>query len=128
MSTSEPIFAVCAHTKLSDPRSHTGERLLSHFKSDVIVANANLELLLSNDVLFRPVRVIFPFCGGDQSHTPDGVQWLTNFVISLASTILFNSFTINGPIHTARARGNENVGKEGKENSILSFLIRLSLR
>ena len=75
MSTNEPIFAVCARTTLSDPRSYTRERLLSpHLKSDVIVANANLELLLSDDVLFWPVRVIFPLCGGDQPHALDSVQ------------------------------------------------------
>ena len=33
-----------------------------YLKGDVIVADADLELLLSNDVLFWPVRVIFPLC------------------------------------------------------------------
>ena len=39
-----------------------------YLKGDVIVADTDLKLLLSNDVLFRPVGVIFPFCGcdGDQ--------------------------------------------------------------
>lgn len=40
-----------------------------YFKGDMIVANADLELLLANDVLFWPIRVIFPLCGGDQVYT-----------------------------------------------------------
>jgi len=35
--------------------------ILPYLKGDVIVTNADLELLLSNDVLFRPIRIILPF-------------------------------------------------------------------
>lgn len=59
MSTNEPIFAVYNKQQfVSDPRSHSKELQYPCLKSDVIVADADLELLLSNDVLFWPVRVI----------------------------------------------------------------------
>jgi len=72
-----------------------------YLKRDVIVANANLELLLSNDVLFWPVRVIFPLCAWRRSgYAVNSFRCVTYFVISLASTILLSSFTISGPTHT----------------------------
>ena len=37
-----------------------GNVVYPYFKGDMIVANADFELLLSDDVLFRPIRVIFP--------------------------------------------------------------------
>jgi hypothetical protein len=63
MSTSEPIFAVYIRWLVSDPRRRTGERpVYPYLKGDVIIGNADLELLLSNDVLFWPIRVVFPLC------------------------------------------------------------------
>ena len=59
MSTSEPIFAVCR--LVSDQRYYIEGRLISsHFKGDVIVTNADFELLFSDNVLFWPIRVVFP--------------------------------------------------------------------
>jgi hypothetical protein len=58
MSTSDPIFAVWGHSQcLVDTR---GTRSQTHLKGDMVVPNPNLELLLADDVLLRPVRVILP--------------------------------------------------------------------
>ena len=32
----------------------------TNLKGDMVVSNTDFKLLLSNDVLFRPVRIIFP--------------------------------------------------------------------
>jgi hypothetical protein len=80
----------------------------------VIVPDPDLELLLSNNILFGPIRVVFPLYlgGGDQVSAVDSFQRDTYFVISLDSTILLSSLTISGPIHTGDGREE---GSEGGE-------------
>ena len=63
MSTNEPIFAVYVQTRSVSSAIDgivVGNVRYRYLKGDVIVSNADLELLFSNDVLFWPVGVIFP--------------------------------------------------------------------
>lgn len=46
-------------------------------------------------------------CGGDQANNPEDFLTFTHFVISLDSTILLSSLTINGPIHTKEENRHE---------------------
>lgn len=75
-------------------------------EGDVVVANADLELLLSDNVFLGPVRVVFPDTQGRRVSTQrrgyEGRD--AHLVISLDSMIRFSSFTTSGPIHTARRK------------------------
>lgn len=53
---------------------------VTHLESDVVVADTNFKLLLSNNVLFRPVRVVFSDVGdkivSQRRHLSAGGEWL----------------------------------------------------
>lgn len=78
---------------------------ITYLKCDMVISNPNFELLLSDDIFFRPIRIVFP----EKKRNLNVKIWtqvfatrLAYLVISLASTIRFSSFITRGPIHTAQ--------------------------
>jgi len=59
MSTREPIFAVWKDGQ-SEHEKNAAQHQNTHFEGNMIISDADFELLLPDDVLFWPVRVIFP--------------------------------------------------------------------
>jgi hypothetical protein len=79
--------------------------LFTYFECDVIASDADLQFLFSDDVFLWPVCVVFPFrvCffkwGGFLDEDEKG-GCKTYLIISLCSTMRFNSFTTREPTHT----------------------------
>lgn len=106
----------------NERESPTLARTATHLERDVFIAEPDLELLLSDNVLSRPLRVVLPAII-DQRHPPRE-PFPTHFVISLSLTIRLSSSINNGPIHTARCQP---TSRNPSANShSLSFLINES--
>lgn len=76
-------------------------RMTTYLERDMVIPYPDFQLLLSDDVLFRPVLIVFPVLHFSLLRHP-WKDYDTYLVISLLSTILLSSFTTKGPIHTAR--------------------------
>ena len=92
----------------------------TYLERNMIIANPNFELLLPNDILFRPIRIVFP---GKKSWISGQVFSIQAYlVISLASTIRLSSFITRGPIHTVDIRTEIiNDVSEGEKKTMLTF-------
>ena len=93
----------------------------TYLECNMIIANTNLELLLPNDILFRPIRIVFP---GKKSWISGQVFSIQAYlVISLASTIRLSSFITRGPIHTVdiHTKDNNEVSEGGEKKTMLTF-------
>lgn len=68
--------------------------LVTHLERDVVLVYPDLELLTTDDVLLRPLRVVFPV-PVSLSAAPEA-----HLVISLSRTIRLNSSATAGPTYT----------------------------
>jgi hypothetical protein len=77
-------------------------RRRAYLECDVVVSDADLQLLFADDVFLWPVRVVFPIerVSGRCPWSLVYAQVCTHLMISLCPTMRFNSFTTRGPTHT----------------------------
>jgi hypothetical protein len=82
-------------TTLSECVARKGERE-NYCKGDVVVPDNKFEFLFPDNIWFRPKTIILPEEEHSQLKDRSTSKQRPNFVISLSSIILFNSFKTDG--------------------------------